>query len=305
MKVLVTGGSGFIGSHVVDRLFLAGTRPSNLRPPSSPPYHDLDTSSRSSGRPSRSAAFRDAVRGCDASSISPRSRMWPRPGRPGRAEAWSTPGALSSRSRQRDRGCRAGSSTPAPSGSMGLQRRRSARQRTSPLSLPGHLYTATKLAGEMVLLLVCGSFPPQHDDPRASASHTAARARPAMVLASFVEQALCRRADHDRRRRDPITPVRVRGGSCRGVVAALSSSRGPCTTSSARSRSRESDRRHRTCGSCRHRADRPCRGASRRPQGPKSRDACASRARMGRAAAFPDGVARYIDWVTASRDRSS
>ncbi len=64
MKVLVTGGSGFIGSHVLDKLLAAGHEPVNfdLRPS---PYHDGEVRTKI-GDVTDTGALSHALSGCDA-----------------------------------------------------------------------------------------------------------------------------------------------------------------------------------------------------------------------------------------------
>jgi UDP-glucose 4-epimerase len=63
--VLVTGGSGFIGSHVVDRLIAAGYKPRifDMRPS---PWHDPAVVETAIGDVCRQADVIGALRGCDA-----------------------------------------------------------------------------------------------------------------------------------------------------------------------------------------------------------------------------------------------
>lgn len=63
MRVLVTGGAGFIGSHVVDRLALAGHEPRILDTRPSPWHEDVATVI---GDVRRVEDVRRALRGCDA-----------------------------------------------------------------------------------------------------------------------------------------------------------------------------------------------------------------------------------------------
>ena len=65
MRVLVTGGSGFIGSHVVDKLRLRGHTPIiyDLRPS---PWHELGTVETVLGSITDREALERALQGCDA-----------------------------------------------------------------------------------------------------------------------------------------------------------------------------------------------------------------------------------------------
>ncbi len=175
-----------------------------------------------------------------------------------------------------------------------------------PLALPGHLYTATKLAGEMY----CSSYAELFDLNTTIARFGipyGPRARPATVLASFVAQALAG------------APITIAGDGtqsrrfvyvedlARGVVATLSSS--------------ASGRVYNLVGeentSVREIADTvvrivrsvPIVHVAGRASDLQGAEVSGERARreLGWVAttAFPDGVARYVDWVTASRNGSS
>jgi len=63
MRVLVTGGAGFIGSHVVDRLRAAGHEPRILDVRPSPFHRDVDTVIGDIRKP---ADVRRALTGCEA-----------------------------------------------------------------------------------------------------------------------------------------------------------------------------------------------------------------------------------------------
>lgn len=65
MKVLVTGGSGFIGSHVIDKLILAGHEPRILDLVESP-YHNSASIETTVANLSDYDCVRHALRGCDA-----------------------------------------------------------------------------------------------------------------------------------------------------------------------------------------------------------------------------------------------
>ena len=81
----------------------------------------------------------------------------------------------------------------------------------SPLGLPDHLYTASKLAGEMY----CTSYAELYDVPctilRFGIPY-GPRARPAAVIPIFVREGARRRAADDRRRRPADAPLRLRRG---------------------------------------------------------------------------------------------
>ena len=188
MKVLVTGGAGFIGSHVVDRLQAAGHEPRifDLVPS---PHHGDEVETVLGDLCDRDAALARA-RGL-------RRRHPPRGGRrrrPGRRPIRRTPTASTraarrSCSRRRASSSSAASSTPARSGSTATPRRprRSTRTRRSPL--PKHFYTATKIAGEMYSAAYTELYGLEHTILRFGIPY-GPRARPTAVVAAFAAKAL-------------------------------------------------------------------------------------------------------------------
>jgi UDP-glucose 4-epimerase len=146
VTVLVTGGAGFIGSHVVDRLCAEGldARVFDLR---RSPYHGAGVETRRGDVLDR-RALRRAMRGCDAvihlAAVADVDRV---ANAPDEAEEINSRGTLNVLEAAREAGVRrvVYASTvwvysDAPSHELDEE---------APLGLPAHLYTATKLAGEM------------------------------------------------------------------------------------------------------------------------------------------------------------
>ncbi|MDP9285972.1 MAG: NAD-dependent epimerase/dehydratase family protein [Actinomycetota bacterium] len=148
MKTLVTGGSGFIGSHVVDRLRQAGHEVRNF---------DLVESSHHSQREVETVlgdladpdAVRRAVSGCDAvlhlAAVADVDEVTRDPARADRVNVHGTQSLL-------DGVCAAGTARFVFASTIwvyGDATGPEAVDEDSPLVLPKHFYTATKIAGEM------------------------------------------------------------------------------------------------------------------------------------------------------------
>ena len=185
-RVLVTGGSGFIGSHVVDRLIASGIEPRifDLRPSQ---YHaetvdtvlaDLDDQ----------VALTGAMRGCDAVI---------------HLAAAADVGIVAEEPRDSEH-CNAGGTLAVLEAARDVELERVVYGSTiwvyseadhetvdeeSPIGLPKHLYTASKLAGEMY----CVSYRELYELPYTILRFGipyGPRARPAAVIPIFVRKAL-------------------------------------------------------------------------------------------------------------------
>ncbi len=186
-KVLVTGGSGFIGSHVVDALRACGHEPRifDIEPS---PFHAPEQVDTYLGELSDRRALDDAMTGCDAvlhlATIADVSEVALDPAW---AEEVNSRGTLNVLESARAGGVERvvyASSIWVYNGLSGPLVNEAAA-----LPLPTHLYTATKLAGEMY----CTSYAELYD-----LGYTilrfgipyGPRARPAAVVPQFVSRAL-------------------------------------------------------------------------------------------------------------------
>jgi len=183
----VTGGAGFIGSQVVDKLILHGHQPCIFDLVASP-YHAtgaVETRLGDLGDPAAAAA---AVAGCDAvmhlAAVADVNEVVADPGRAERVNARGTFAFLEA-ARSAGVGRFLYASTVWVYGNApGVE----PHDEDTPLVLPAHLYTATKLAGEMY----CRSFESLY-----GLSSTilrfgipyGPRARPAAVVPSFIARA--------------------------------------------------------------------------------------------------------------------
>ena len=186
MRVLVTGGSGFIGSHVLDVLAAAGHEPVVLDLVRSR-HHPAGTYATICGDITDREVTRRAVRGCDAiihlAAVADVNDVVADPVRADRVNAHGTEVILEVAWRE-DVGRMIFGSTIWVYGNADAEE----ATEDSPLARPAHLYTATKLAGEMYALAYNAMYGAGHTILRFGIPY-GPRARPAAVVPSFVLRA--------------------------------------------------------------------------------------------------------------------
>jgi UDP-glucose 4-epimerase len=185
-RILVTGGSGFIGSHVVDKLADAGFEPRiyDLRPS---PHHEHGSVDTVIGDLLDTDGLRQAMADCDAVvHLAAYADVGVVAEEPVSAEECNARGTLAVLEAARATDTRVVyGSTIWVYGNSGD----GVIDEESPIGMPDHLYTASKLAGEMY----CTSYAELYDVPctilRFGIPY-GPRARPSAVIPIFISKAL-------------------------------------------------------------------------------------------------------------------
>ena len=188
MTILVTGGAGFIGSHVVDRLYARGYEPRIFDRVRSP-YVDGDVESIIGDVLDREALDR-AARGCEAivhlAAVADVNDVAADPARADHVNVRGTQHALDA-SRSNDVPRFVYASTVWVYG--GAEENGHFLDEDTPLVIPSHFYTATKLAGEMYCRAYAESYELGQMTLRFGIPY-GPRSRAAGVVAAFVSRAL-------------------------------------------------------------------------------------------------------------------
>jgi UDP-glucose 4-epimerase len=187
MIVLVTGGAGFIGSHVVERLCALGHEPRIFDLVRSP-HVDGDVESLVGDLLDRDA-LSSAVRGCDAvvhlAAVADVNAVVADPVRADLVNVRGTQFALEAALQHGIGRFVYASTVWVYSGADGNGR---ALDEDTPLALPSHFYTATKLAGEMYCRSYEELYGLQQTILRFGIPY-GPRSREAAVVAAFVARA--------------------------------------------------------------------------------------------------------------------
>jgi UDP-glucose 4-epimerase len=187
VRVMVTGGSGFIGSHVLDKLVAAGHEAVNFDLLKSPHHNGEVTWVE--GSLLDPEQVRGALRGCDAVI---HLAAWADVDQvikdPTTAEAVNVRGTQVVLDAARAEGVKRvvyGSTVWAYDKAVGTE----PYDEDTPLGLPSHFYTATKLAGEMYCRSYGELYGQEHTILRFGIPY-GPRSRPTAVVAAFTGKAL-------------------------------------------------------------------------------------------------------------------
>ena len=187
MRVLVTGGAGFIGSHVVDRLLAHGHEP-RIFDLARSTHHAGDVVESVIGDVLDPDAASAAVRGCDAivhlAAIADVNVVVANPVRAGLVNVHGTQVVLEAAREERVQRFVFGSTIWV----YGNARSDEPIREDAPLSFPSHPYTATKIAAEMY----CHSYEDVFGLPATILRFGipfGPRSREAAVVAAFVARA--------------------------------------------------------------------------------------------------------------------
>jgi UDP-glucose 4-epimerase len=187
MKVLVTGGSGFIGSHVIDVLSARGHVAVNFDRVRSP-HHDRGSVESVLGDCTDTEVLAAAMQGCDAvvhlAAMADVGDVQKDPEGAERANARATLAVLEAARRSGVGRVVYGSTIWAYSDCP-----EPAVDEDTRLTPPGHLYTATKVAGELYCRSYAELYGVDYTILRFGIPY-GPRARDATVLAAFVGKAL-------------------------------------------------------------------------------------------------------------------
>jgi UDP-glucose 4-epimerase len=185
-SVLVTGGSGFIGSHVVDRLAAHGHRPRILDTRASP-WHDPAEVETAIGDVRRLDDVLKAARGCSAichlAAAADVAQVYAEPAGSTELNAGGTLTVLEA-ARQLSIRRVLYASTVWVYSDVDAE----AVDEETPLRPPAHLYTAGKLAGELFCRSYAELYGVESTIVRFGIPY-GPRARPAAVIPSFVSRA--------------------------------------------------------------------------------------------------------------------
>jgi UDP-glucose 4-epimerase len=187
VKVLVTGGAGFIGSHVVDRLIAHGHDPVIFDLNASTYHPPTEVKAVLGDIADRDTAWR-AARGCEAiihlAAVADVSDVLADPVRSDRINVHGTQTILEA-ARHNEIERVVYGSTVWVYGNAPVE---GILDEESPLSLPAHFYTATKMAGEMYCRSYTQLYGLEHTILRFGIPY-GPRARVAAVVPSFVSRA--------------------------------------------------------------------------------------------------------------------